>query len=509
VRYQNTMNKQANLVTCAFFLLQGENTYARKWMTQDVLVELMEKKKLVPSNFFKKSTITRVIGRAIPDIDNIFNEKGIIRMNVQKDGKKIYGFYFRNKLEDYTSYPRGVDNWYKVAHKTLDSLQVSCVPLRTRSRPLSPSAAPSASSDSVQVVSKRQRTTGNPVLTARFLSDQNHNENDSSGSTNLHAVQTDQTGQQETQQAVPAASPQIDEQQQQQQQQNNHSQILTQQTKWDAPETFKYFLGKRRYAEMKRDKALHTVNIKGHLEMQIKKFRKAYLTFDGWRDIVDDKDPYNLCSHYEIFVFRMKARYLAVTLSLMLKHYLDMKVEDCCKLAIEKVNEFDAIASEYMEDEDSEFKSSKSISNARTIMTWFDTYRDYDVFPNPSTIRSGKTQKPQLFQNNPDLFEAFLTYTRDNLDMLSTEMVHSYLLTIALPEVVRRRNEEKEDDEDPDTIDMVLKESGVRKGLHHSTVHNWLKLLNFKYDVRKKLTMLTLMRNRKILCIVLDLFKDI
>ena len=323
MRYQNTMNKQANLVTCAFFLLQGENTYARKWMTQDVLVELMEKKRLVPSHFFKKSTITRVIGRAIPDIDNIFNEKGIIRMNVQKDGKKVYGFYFRNKLEDCRTYPRGIDNWYKVAHKTLDSLQVSCVPLRTRSRPLSPSSSvvppsqtcsrPLSPSSSVVTPSKttpqapaakRQKNThSSNVDRTRFLSrSQNYDNNDSGSRKNSVderiAEQLEQTGNpahagdrfpsrnhNNNSDSILKIYPeqtgfQTGQQQQQpttQEQQLNQCQILTQQTKWDEPETFKYFLGKRRYAEMKRDRALHTVKIKGHLEIQIIKNSEKHI----------------------------------------------------------------------------------------------------------------------------------------------------------------------------------------------------------------------------------------
>ena len=89
---------------------------------------------------------------------------------------------------------------------------------------------------------------------------------------------------------------------------------------------------------------------------------------------------------------------------------------------------------------------------------------------------------------------------RQNLDTLSANSIHLFLFEKAFPEVIKKMNEEKEEGEDDMSLNRLLAESGL-KCLTTATLHKWLVNLGFKYETRKKLTMLTHMKSLRTLII--------
>jgi hypothetical protein len=155
--------------------------------------------------------------------------------------------------------------------------------------------------------------------------------------------------------------------------------------------------------------------------------RAAYLSADGWRDIVDDTDVGNLCSQFDVFVIRLKAKYLAVTLTHALSHYEHtVNFLDICTAAIRKIDDIDFDGSD--EDDSSVIR----IRSPQTVMKWLREFRCNNCFPNPALFRNcNKDVKlPPIFHNNPDLYSSFLTYAKSNLSTLSGEMLHEYLHTV-------------------------------------------------------------------------------
>jgi hypothetical protein len=90
-----------------------------------------------------------------------------------------------------------------------------------------------------------------------------------------------------------------------------------------------------------------------------------------------------------------------------------------------------------------------------------------------------------LFYKNPDLFHSFNSYVRQNLDTLSAKNIHKFLFEKAFPELLRNINENRSEGEVEVTVNMLLAES-MLKCLSISTIHNWMRQLGFKYEVRKK-----------------------
>ena len=131
---------------------------------------------------------------------------------------------------------------------------------------------------------------------------------------------------------------------------------------------------------------------------------------------------------------------------------------------------------------------------AAIIRTWYHIGRHFwngiavskveCCYPNSYHLQTNTTQLPNLFDNNPDLKLAFIQYTRSNLSELSVEVMHTWIHDVALPHLlVTRRQEMQQDDYN---FNDLLTENRLSK-LHPTTVYHWMKLLGFKFHLRKNL----------------------
>ena len=92
---------------------------------------------------------------------------------------------------------------------------------------------------------------------------------------------------------------------------------VAKESRWQAPETMKLFTGATQSPDI--DIQADRDALRRHVASQAILLRKAYLSSEGWRDIIDDKDEQELCSPFQIFKIQQKAKYLYATLACALK----------------------------------------------------------------------------------------------------------------------------------------------------------------------------------------------
>ncbi len=166
----------------------------------------------------------------------------------------------------------------------------------------------------------------------------------------------------------------------------------------------------------------------------------------------------------------MKCKYLLVALE---RTPVDMPLltwHQCCNEAVQRVNKWE---------------THEHIKNGETIRIWHHDFRaSNECFRNPNVFkRNGKPPLPPMLEQNPDFARSVIRFARSILNELSAETITDYLLTVALPELLRQRQQEL-DNEDFDMTDL-LRENRLTK-LTLGTVYRWLDRLGFKYEQRKK-----------------------
>ena len=114
---------------------------------------------------------------------------------------------------------------------------------------------------------------------------------------------------------------------------------------------------------------------------QVHLLRKAYLSPEGWKDIIDDKDEQDVCSLFQIFKVQQKVKYLYTTLACALKHF-DVTTNnflDICSPSLQKVNDNDSY---YSKEPVLVTGSSERTVASLTLQDIFqtgDTYQDYCI----------------------------------------------------------------------------------------------------------------------------------
>ena len=220
--------------------------------------------------------------------------------------------------------------------------------------------------------------------------------------------------------------------------------------------------------------------VKQHIITQIKKLQEANLYTDRWKKLLEDEDKTETCSEYEKVQIRNKAVYLSMLYHLSLKLYnTTPDFGSIVDTAMQRINSNRLI--DYLP-EYHQCRNGHIIQSHRTLYDWFRLYRDNDCFPNPNNTET--TRLPPILNACPDLVDDILTHCRSNIDTLSSESVHHFILTEALPKLAETMKKEQNQDETY-TITELLQCFGLRK-LHLITVQRWMRKLGFKYEPVRK-----------------------
>ena len=93
------------------------------------------------------------------------------------------------------------------------------------------------------------------------------------------------------------------------------------------------------------------------------------------------------------------------------------------------------------------------------MLQWFRDYRDCDCFPKFKSY-SISEKLPPLLNANPEVVTSIIHFCRKNINTLSVELVHDFLLSQALPQLVNVINQEQDTNNEQYTMENLL--SGFR-----------------------------------------------
>ena len=263
---------------------------------------------------------------------------------------------------------------------------------------------------------------------------------------------------------------------------------ILQMKKMDLPRALSFFMGKERANEIEEETKNHEDNksnmfysalIEEHIEVQIERLKIADLSHDGWKNLVSDFDESDIFSDYEIYCYRLKAYYLSHLYQLSLQYYNDISnFNHIASLVVFQANKnrgyYDTFTSS---------KHLNVIVNPKTLLSWFRIYRESDHFPNCFKRKPAKDALPYFLASTPDVVSSITSYCKENIETLTAESLHSYLVEDCIPKLVTTIQQERSD---PDYTSSDLMKEYHLKRLCPSTMYNWMTLLGFKYEPRKK-----------------------
>ena len=122
------------------------------------------------------------------------------------------------------------------------------------------------------------------------------------------------------------------------------SAVILVQSYWDSPEAKKLFLGS----------SIDNRSVVDVLQQRIERLQQANRSPEGWRDLIDKHDVYNLCSPYDIFIIRQRCSILCLAYILALEEMNSAWWEECCSKAVY----------------DSNLIGIEAATNERTVASW-------------------------------------------------------------------------------------------------------------------------------------------
>jgi len=185
---------------------------------------------------------------------------------------------------------------------------------------------------------------------------------------------------------------------------------LAEQSYWDSPESRKLF-------GASDDDHNTLVTIKHKIEI----LRSINQKVDGYRMVVEGRDPRDVCTQLQIFEIRQRCALLCMAYINAHDKMKDVTWLDCCRFACKHMN---VVGIEQTVD-------------CNIIEQWNIAFRQHEYFPHPNPLVAlGKMQEPPIFEMYPDMKDLIRTYCLTNLVNLTVEKVQEFIQSIAVPECI-------------------------------------------------------------------------
>jgi hypothetical protein len=153
---------------------------------------------------------------------------------------------------------------------------------------------------------------------------------------------------------------------------------------------------------------------KDTIQRRVKMLQSVHETEDGWRNVVDGRDPKDFCSKTDIFIVRQRSAILCCAYQLALDHMNDWTWRKCCEEACEQMNRVGL----------------KQATHYKTVTAWNIAFRRGENFPHPNPqVRCGKVPLPSLFEEFPEAKDSFVAFAVNNLTELTLESLHEFTTT--------------------------------------------------------------------------------
>ena len=170
--------------------------------------------------------------------------------------------------------------------------------------------------------------------------------------------------------------------------------------------------------------------LKAHSIEQIEKLQEANMYAERWRNIVDDGYSENVCSITNVTSIKNKATYLVLVLYNVLEDNFNSYFTSAIEKAMKTVNNTHLI--DFLP-KSKQCKSNFIVCETRRIYDWICSYQLNHAFTNPAKLSNKKEAKlPPILHSNPELLKSMLAFCCENINSLSVEALHQFLLTKAL-----------------------------------------------------------------------------
>jgi len=246
---------------------------------------------------------------------------------------------------------------------------------------------------------------------------------------------------------------------------NVKANVIAKQSFWESPEAIKLF------NPTEQDLTVHET-----MERRVKFLAAANQQTDGWRHVVDGRDPDNLCSPTDIKNLQQRCMLLCQAHT----HAKDQlgRGQDkwtwrrCCQEACQLLNPIGISLA----------------SNCETIQRHNMSFKGTEVFPHPNQHAIlGKKPEPQMFQVYPELRNKVEQWCTRNVATLSIEGLCDQVHTHVIPGTHQLFIEDLPIDAPVEcwTLDHFYNCFNLRN-LSFTTTWRWMRFLGFAYDRCKK-----------------------
>jgi hypothetical protein len=240
------------------------------------------------------------------------------------------------------------------------------------------------------------------------------------------------------------------------------------------------------------------------VERQIRLVQSVHEREDSWRNVVVGRDDDNYCTKAEIVEIGQRSTFLCLAYQLAIEHLNRWKWQGCCREACKRLNSL----------------GMTQATSFKTVAEWNAVFRNLESFPHRNLyVQCGKRPLPRLLEIYPDAKDQIISFGVKNLALLTIEGIHDFIVSIVtIPRLACVWQEDQKaatssantsrpaisttvDGNIETAVDSIRQEEGNQEltsaflkahGLESislTTAWHWMRLLNFKYDARKRTSM--------------------
>jgi hypothetical protein len=212
------------------------------------------------------------------------------------------------------------------------------------------------------------------------------------------------------------------------------------------------------------------------LKVRVELLQSVNRSENGWRNVIEGRDPDNLCSQSDIFAVRGRSMILCRAYQLAILHMNQWTWKKCCSVACSQLNPLGI----------------EQATHDRAVRDWNSTFRHHGTFPHPNhAVRCGKQPLPLLFQKYPNAMDEIIQFGVKNLTTLTVELVHGCCHDVLIPKLFKQWQSDivhsNSDNRDNTlrTKEAFLSEHRIST-LSIPTCWRWLHRLGFTYNTQRK-----------------------
>jgi hypothetical protein len=219
-------------------------------------------------------------------------------------------------------------------------------------------------------------------------------------------------------------------------------------------------------------------DVRDFLKLRVELLQSVNSSETGWRNVIQGRDPDDLCSRSDIFAIRGRSTILCLAYQLAILNMNKWTWEQCCTHACTQLNPLGIVQA----------------THNRAVQDWNGIFRQHESFPHPNyAVRCGKQPLPLLFEKYPKAMDAIMQFGVKNLTTLSVESTQAFCHDTLIPQLLEQwRSDTAQSRTDLIERDNPLLTKEMFMNEHHLTTLSiptcwrWLHRLGFTHNTQRK-----------------------